>query len=126
MEGVAGIVDWDQCRPGSDGYAHGCALLPDEVNAAIEGALAGGCKRSRAERFAWSDDEPRSAQAGAVKVITKESIIRFSAKSLHPATSCRLIRAGAEKAVRKVAARSMPVPGLASPAVPDLVFQMRA
>ena len=21
MEGVAGIVDWDQCRPGSDGYA---------------------------------------------------------------------------------------------------------
>lgn len=42
MEGVAGIVDWDQCRPGSDGYALGCALLLDEVNAAIEGAVAGG------------------------------------------------------------------------------------
>lgn len=42
MEGVAGIVDWDQCRPGSDGYAQGCALLLDEVNAAIEGAVAGG------------------------------------------------------------------------------------
>jgi D-amino peptidase len=42
MEGVAGIVDWDQCRPGSDGYAQGCALLLDEVNAAIDGAVAGG------------------------------------------------------------------------------------
>src|ERR1700728_5324960 len=42
MEGVAGIVDWDQCRPGSSGYALGCALLQDEVNAAIEGAVAGG------------------------------------------------------------------------------------
>ncbi len=42
MEGVAGIVDWDQCRPGSPGYALGCALLQDEVNAAIEGAIAGG------------------------------------------------------------------------------------
>lgn len=42
MEGVAGIVDWDQCRPGSPNYALGCALLLDEVNAAIEGAIAGG------------------------------------------------------------------------------------
>jgi len=42
MEGVAGIVDWDQCLPGSSGYALGCALLQDEVNAAIEGAVAGG------------------------------------------------------------------------------------
>ena len=29
MEGVAGIVDWDQCRPGSDGYGLGCALLAE-------------------------------------------------------------------------------------------------
>ena len=42
MEGVAGIVDWDQCRPGSASYALGCQLLQAEVNAAIEGALAGG------------------------------------------------------------------------------------
>lgn len=42
MEGVAGIVDWDQCRPGNPGYALGCALMQDEVNAAIEGAVAGG------------------------------------------------------------------------------------
>lgn len=42
MEGVAGIVDWDQCRPGSPGYALGCELLQAEVNAAIEGAVAAG------------------------------------------------------------------------------------
>jgi len=42
MEGVAGIVDWAQCRPGSESYALGCELLQSEVNAAIEGAFAGG------------------------------------------------------------------------------------
>lgn len=42
MEGVAGVVDWDQCRPGSSGYELGCALLRDEVNAAIEGAVSAG------------------------------------------------------------------------------------
>ena len=43
MEGVAGIVDWDQCRPtGGARYETGCQLMLDEVNAAIEGAVAGG------------------------------------------------------------------------------------
>jgi D-amino peptidase len=43
MEGVAGIVDWSQCRPsGGPAYERGCALLLGEVNAAIDGALAGG------------------------------------------------------------------------------------
>jgi D-amino peptidase len=42
MEGVAGIVDWSQCRAGEHGYAEGRALLLGEVNAAIDGALAGG------------------------------------------------------------------------------------
>jgi D-amino peptidase len=43
MEGVAGIVDWSQCQPsGGAAYQQGCELLLGEVNAAIEGALAGG------------------------------------------------------------------------------------
>lgn len=42
MEGVAGIVDWDQCRPGGHGYPAGCGLLLGEVNAAIDGAVAAG------------------------------------------------------------------------------------
>lgn len=42
MEGVAGIVDWSQCRPGERAYDVGCALMLAEVNAAIEGAVAAG------------------------------------------------------------------------------------
>jgi len=42
MEGVAGVVDWEQCRAGGAGYEVGCRLLLGEVNAAIEGALAAG------------------------------------------------------------------------------------
>src|SRR5579863_1930909 len=42
MEGVAGIVDWAQCGPPGHAYEEGRALLLGEVNAAIDGALAGG------------------------------------------------------------------------------------
>lgn len=42
MEGVAGIVDWEQCLAGGDDYALGRDLLLGEVNAAIDGALAAG------------------------------------------------------------------------------------
>lgn len=221
MEGVAGIVDWEQCTPGNGAaYALGCALLQDEVNAAIEGAIAGGAtevvlndSHSRmanldprkiagnaqyisgrhkpyymmqgldgsfdaiffvgyhgsisgkpstmshtynpevfsgalingeyvgesginalvAEHYAVpialvtgdsvTADETRPFASGAVNVVTKESISRFSAKNLHPSESCKRIRAGAEEAVRKVAAGDMPVPGLARPVNLDLELQ---
>lgn len=42
MEGTAGIVDWEQVRPESPSYPAGVELLLAEVNAAIEGATAGG------------------------------------------------------------------------------------
>jgi D-amino peptidase len=42
MEGTAGIVDWEQCVGDGPQAAAGRALLLDEVNAAIEGALDGG------------------------------------------------------------------------------------
>src|SRR5215472_17148534 len=42
MEGVAGVVDWSQCRAPGQPYEEGRALLLGEVNAAIDGALAGG------------------------------------------------------------------------------------
>lgn len=38
MEGTAGVVSWDQCRPGQHDYEHYRTLLQDEVNAAIDGA----------------------------------------------------------------------------------------
>ena len=221
MEGVAGIVDWEQCRPGSGApYILGCALLQDEVNAAIEGALAGGATEIvlndshstmanldprkiagnaqyisgrhkplymmqglddsfdavffvgyhgsisvkpstlshtyNPEVFSGAKingeyvgesginalvadhfgvpialitgdsvlhDESRSFAPGAVAVVTKESITRFSAKNLHPNASCALIRAGAEEAMRKVAEGTMPTPQIARPAALDLEFQ---
>ena len=42
MEGVAGIVDWSQCRGPGQAYEEGRRLLLGEVNAAIDGAMAGG------------------------------------------------------------------------------------
>jgi D-amino peptidase len=42
MEGVAGIVDWSQCRAPGVPYEEGRRLLLGEVNAAIDGALAAG------------------------------------------------------------------------------------
>jgi len=220
MEGVAGIVDWDQCRPGSPSYALGCELLQAEVNAAVEGAIAGGAtevvlndSHSRmanldprliagearylsgrhkplymmqglddsvdaiffvgyhgsisgkpstlshtynpevfsgarlngqpvgesginalvADHFGvpiafvsgdevtWEETEPFAR--GAVNVVTKESITRASALNLHPTESCRLIRAGAEEAVRRVAAGAVSTPGVQRPATLDLDLQ---
>ena len=45
MEGVAGIVDWSQCRPdGGAAYTRGCELMLAEVNAAISGAVTAGAE----------------------------------------------------------------------------------
>ncbi|HEV7213050.1 MAG TPA: M55 family metallopeptidase [Blastococcus sp.] len=221
MEGVAGIVDWDQCRPsGGARYEIGCQLMLDEINAAIEGAVAGGATeivlndshgtmanldprriaggasyisgrhkprymmqglddtfdaaflvgyhgsisgrpstlshtynpevfsaaRINGElvgesginalvaahygvpiAFVSGDavtwEETRPFAPDAVPVITKESITRFSASNLHPAESCRLIRDGAERAVRRVGGEGMRTPELARPTTLDLEFQ---
>lgn len=42
MEGTAGVVNWDQCRPGQHDYEHYRTLLQAEVNAAIDGANRAG------------------------------------------------------------------------------------
>jgi D-amino peptidase len=59
---------------------------------------------------------------GAVSVLTKESITRAAALNLHPDESCRLIREGAEEAVRRVAAGKVPSPAIVSPATLDMEF----
>ena len=51
MEGVAGVVDWDQCRVGAPAHAEGARLLLGEVNAAIEGALEARGRRGRRQRL---------------------------------------------------------------------------
>lgn len=42
MEGVAGVVHWDQVDPGRPDYAWARRLMAAEVNAAVAGACAGG------------------------------------------------------------------------------------
>jgi len=42
MEGTAGVVDWSQCLAPQPEYQYYRGLLQDEVNAAIDGAKAGG------------------------------------------------------------------------------------
>ena len=42
IEGVAGIVSFEQGRPGNAEYERARRLMTEEVNAAIEGALSGG------------------------------------------------------------------------------------
>lgn len=45
IEGVAGIVDWEQCRPsGGAAWQEGRELMTAEVNAAIEGAFDAGAQ----------------------------------------------------------------------------------
>lgn len=44
MEGVAGIVDWDQVTSDKGDYSLGRDLMVGEANAAIEGAAAAGAK----------------------------------------------------------------------------------
>ena len=220
MEGVAGVVDWDQCRPGSPGYALGCALLQDEVNAAIEGAVTAGAAQIvvNDSHGRMANLDPRAIAGGAsylsgrhkpmymaegldgtfdaallvgyhgsvsgrpsalshtynpevfagvrvngqyvgesginalamahygtpiafvcgdqataeetapfapdaVSVITKESITRAAALNLHPRQSCRLIRDGAEKAVRRVAAGGVRPPVIGRPVTLDMEFR---
>lgn len=220
FEGVAGIVDWAQCRPGEPAYAQGCRLVLDEVNAAIEGAVAAGADEvvvndahgtmrnldpralaheasyvsgrhkplymmqglddsfdviffvgyhgsisgrpstlshtynpevfsaARvndvevgesginalvAQHFGvpiglvtgddvtWAQTEPFAPDAASV--VTKQSITRFSAHSLHPDVACRQIRASAEEAVRRCAAGRLAGPGLSLPVRLDLDVQ---
>ncbi len=43
MEGISGIVDWDQVRPGHPEYlSRGRRLMTGDVNAAVNGAFEGG------------------------------------------------------------------------------------
>lgn len=220
FEGVAGIVDWAQCRPGSDRYELGCALVLAELNAAIDGATSAGAdeivvndSHSSMQNFnpadlhheatyisgrhkplymmqgldasfdltmligyhgsisgsastlshtynpevfagAWlngtevgesginalvhhhfqvpvglvtGDDvtqrETEPFAPDAVRIVTKQSLTRFAAHSLHPQHSRRLIEAGAAEAVTKAANGTLKPPALHTPVRLDLEVQ---
>ena len=42
MEGITGVVHWDQVNPDHAEYPRFCKMMTGDVNAAIRGAFAGG------------------------------------------------------------------------------------
>ena len=44
LEGISGVVAMDDVMPGKDGYAAACTRMTADVNAAVEGAVAGGAE----------------------------------------------------------------------------------
>ena len=54
MEGVAGIVDWEQCIGAGPSYEIGRRLTLGEVNAAIDGAVAGGASEFVVNDSHWT------------------------------------------------------------------------
>ena len=54
MEGVAGIVDWDQCVGQGAAYEIGRRLTLGEVNAAIDGAVDGGAEEILVNDSHWT------------------------------------------------------------------------
>ena len=60
MEGTTGVVDWDQVMIGGPRYEYYTELLTKEINAAIEGAIAGG-----ATEFLVNDSHSKMANLRA-------------------------------------------------------------
>jgi D-amino peptidase len=67
MEGISGIVDWDQVTPGRDEWKRGRGLMAGDVNAAINGAFEAGAEAVtvadahwHARTLALEDLDPRA------------------------------------------------------------------
>ena len=67
MEGVAGIVDWEQCTGSGPAYEIGRRLTLGEVNAAIDGAVDGGATELVVNDSHWTMQNlaPDELHAGA-------------------------------------------------------------
>jgi len=67
MEGTAGVVDWQQVIGPGPAYERGRALLLGEVNAAIEGAIAGGADEIVVNDSHWTMQnlDPSTLSGGA-------------------------------------------------------------
>ncbi|MGO8961742.1 MAG: M55 family metallopeptidase [Streptosporangiaceae bacterium] len=78
MEGTAGVVDWEQCVGDGPQAAAGRRLLLNEVNAAIEGALAGG-----ATQIVVNDSHSTMRNLPAAELAGQASYISGSYKPLY-------------------------------------------
>jgi D-amino peptidase len=78
MEGTAGVVDWEQCAGDGPAAVAGRQLLLAEVNAAIEGALAGG-----ATEVVVNDSHSTMRNLPAAELAGQASYISGSHKPLY-------------------------------------------
>lgn len=53
MEGISGVVDWDQVTPGHAEWQRGRKLMAGDVNAAINGAFVGGAEKVTVSDAHW-------------------------------------------------------------------------
>jgi D-amino peptidase len=53
MEGISGIVDWEQVTPSKDEWKRGRKLMAGDVNAAINGAFEGGAEAVTVSDAHW-------------------------------------------------------------------------
>ena len=67
MEGISGIFQSEQVSPGGRLYEEGRRFLTEDVNACIEGCLAGGAEQvvvrdihGGGNHFIWEDLDPRA------------------------------------------------------------------
>src|SRR5947208_1108315 len=79
MEGVSGIVAWEQVNGGAAMYEEGRRLYTEEINAAVRGAKA----------------------AGATEIVAvKEGPSRYSARQIPPVRARQMIEDGAREALK--------------------------
>jgi D-amino peptidase len=78
MEGTAGVVDWDQCTGDGPEAIAGRRLLLAEVNAAIDGAIAGG-----ATEIVVNDSHSTMRNLPAAELAGQASYISGSHKPLY-------------------------------------------
>ncbi len=78
MEGTAGIVDWEQCIGESAAATAGRELLLGEVNAAIEGAMAGG-----ADEIVVNDSHSSMRNLPAERLAGQASYLSGAGKPLY-------------------------------------------
>jgi len=90
MEGTAGVVDWQQCVGDGPEAAAGRALLLAEVNAAIEGAVAGGATEIVVNDSHSTHAQPPCRRAGRRGVLH----LRQPQAALHDAGPGRQLRRG--------------------------------
>ena len=90
MEGITGVVHWDQVYPGQAEYPRFCKLMTGDVNAAIRGAFAGGPGGQGNPRVERKISSARGPRAKMSKTKTARPVFP-------PGTAARLPGAAAEE-----------------------------